>query len=74
MKANGTFETGKKEGEDFYAAFGKNDDAMLKLGYECAKRQDTDPEFRAMNANGVLMSAARKVDPLCQANESCKNR
>lgn len=73
MKAAGTFQTSQKEGEEFYAAYSKNDDAMLKLAYECAKRQDADPNFRAMNADGTLMAAARKVDPLCQANEACKN-
>ncbi len=73
MKANGTFETGRSEGEDFYATYGKDGDAMLKLAHECATKQESDPNFRAMYDSGTLMAAARKVDPLCQADQACRN-
>ncbi|MBR2174321.1 hypothetical protein [Sphingopyxis sp.] len=73
MKVDGTFEAGGREGEEFYATYGKDGDAMLKLAYECGKRQDLDPNFRAMNDSGALMAAARKVDPLCQASQACRN-
>lgn len=72
IKANGAFETGEREGTALLAQFGKDEKVMMGLLLDCAKHQDADPAYRALNESGQLMAAARKVDPACQSNAECR--
>lgn len=74
LKARGAFDGGRTEGEALLSEQAGNGKAMVSLMLDCAKRQDADAEYRKLNESGALMAAARKADPACKQDTTCRSR
>lgn len=71
LKKDGKLVTGEKEAAALLATHMRDTNVMMPLLLECAKRQDADPAFRALNDSGKLMAAARRTDKACSASSTC---
>ena len=71
MEADGTLQTSEMESAAVLSAHGRDTEAMTHLLLDCARRQDADPAYRALNETGQLMAAARKTDPACKSDRVC---
>lgn len=74
LKARGLFEDGRAEGEALLSRNAKDEKVMMGLVLDCAKQQDADPDYRALNESGNLMAAARRTDPACQQDVVCQSK
>lgn len=74
LKAGGQLENGRDEGEALLAQYAGDEKVMMGLLRDCALQQDADPEYRALNESGTLMAAARKVDPTCRDDATCRSK
>lgn len=71
MKADGTLQASQMESAAVLSAHGRDTEAMTHLLLDCAKRQDADPAYQALDETGQLMAAARKTDPACKSDQVC---
>jgi hypothetical protein len=72
LEESGGVSRGEEEGAALLRQLAADGDSMMKLLKDCLEKQDADPAFRAANSSGVLMAAARKVDPVCRDDAACR--
>lgn len=73
LKRTGDSDQGFEDAKSIIRKVGADDAAWLPIIKDCLKQQDADPKFRALDGSGALIRVARKIEPACQLDVSCRD-